>query len=119
MQEPVIQLDSDFEPSTCCKGARMLFCEVIKVALRDCIGATLAGSDTPKEVLKQRAMAWVFHPYKGVGSFSWYCMLTDVDADLVRDILKKPGSKAYQRLVSNLKSTLGVYARKPRVKDAA
>lgn len=120
MQEPMIQLDSDFEPSTCCKGARMLFCEVIKMAIRDCCGCGANGGDTPRALIQRRALNWVFNPSTAVRSFNWYCGLVDLDADCVRAILKSPSSKAYKRLLNNMRSTQGVYAREPRMKkDAA
>jgi len=119
MQEPMIQLDSDFEPFASCKGCRSLLCEVIRTALRDCLNIPAHCGDTPKDLVKRRAYNWIFNPSHAPRSFNWFCVLVDVDPDCVREILNKPNSKAYKRLLDNLRATQGVYAREPRIKDAA
>lgn len=118
MQQPIIKMDSDFEPFAICKGYRALFCEVIKMAIKDCLGVSNCG-ETPKELVRRRAFNWIYNPSTAARSFNWYCSLVDIDADCVRGILSKPDSRSYKRMLLNLKSTQRVYLREPRLKRDA
>ena len=56
-----------------------LWREVLLLAVLDCRGESVIGSQQDKRYAQQRAQAWMFSKRKDPGSFFWCCEILAVD----------------------------------------
>jgi hypothetical protein len=60
-----------------------LWREVLLLAIMDCRGESVVGTQHDKRYVQQRAQAWIFSTRNDPGSFKWCCEVLAVDPQAV------------------------------------